>query len=156
MIFSFLQIYSQNLFTNTEVSNAYAKGTRNRDGKPGKNYWQNRGDYSINVNFDPVSNILSGKEVISYYNNSPDNLRKLIIRLYPDFYKKGVVRLSPIAEKDENNGVVIDSMVLGEEAINTSVNTSKFYHNNTNIIVTPSQQILSNSTIKIYINWHYK
>ena len=64
LLFIVSPIFSQQLFTTTEVSNAYLKGTRATTGKQGKNYWQNRGDYTIHVNFDPSSNLLSGNEII--------------------------------------------------------------------------------------------
>src|SRR5665213_255524 len=91
---------SQQLFTTTNIQQANKNGTRDETGKPGKNYWENHGDYNIHVSFDPSTQLLEGKETISYENNSPDTLKEIIIRLYPDLYKKGVVRLSHIAEKD--------------------------------------------------------
>ena len=106
---------SQQLFTSTGVKNAYAKNTRTIEGKPGKNYWQNRGNYSIRVSFDPVTNLLQGAETINYFNNSPDTLKEIIIRLYPDLYKKEINRLSNIDEKDLNNGVEIDSFKIEDE-----------------------------------------
>jgi hypothetical protein len=69
---------SQQLFTTTQVNDAYRHGTRTTSGKPGKNYWQNKGDYNIHVTFDPFSNLLAGNEVITYYNNSPDTLKTII------------------------------------------------------------------------------
>ncbi|MGH2564679.1 MAG: hypothetical protein ACRDE5_09205 [Ginsengibacter sp.] len=148
-------LFSQQLFTTTEVSNAYLNGTRTTTGKPGKNYWQNRGDYTIKVSFDPSSNLLSGDEIITYYNNSPDTLKQLIIRLYPDLYKKGVARLTEIGEKDLNEGVTIDSLRLGNEIINNFNNPGKASHKNTNLIINPEELILPHSKIKIFVSWHY-
>ena len=88
-------VFSQKLFQTTEFNKAIKNETRTASGTAGKNYWQNRGDYSIKVNFDPVSNLLSGDEVITYYNNSPDKLNEIIIRLYPDLYKKGCRKVKP-------------------------------------------------------------
>jgi hypothetical protein len=75
---------AQQLFTTTNIQNAYENGTRSPDGKPGKNYWQNFADYNIKVSFDPSTQLLKGSETISYENNSPDTLKEVIIRLYPD------------------------------------------------------------------------
>ena len=110
-------IFSQNLFTATNVQAAQSKLTRTAIGKPGSSYWQNSGDYDIKVNFDPATNLLSGEETITYSNNSPDTLKRLIIRLYPDHYKKGVARVDNISEKDLNEGVSIDGLVIGAESI---------------------------------------
>jgi hypothetical protein len=148
-------IFSQQLFTTTEIKNAYTKATRTMTGKPGKNYWQNRGDYTIHVNFDPVSNLLSGSETIAYLNASPDTLKQLIIRLYPDLYKKGVTRLSAIADKDLNEGVSIDSFQVGDENITGFSDPGKAFHRNTNLFVRPATPILPHSKVLLKISWHY-
>jgi Peptidase family M1 domain len=148
-------VFSQQLFQTTEFNKAALNETRTASGKPGKNYWQNRGDYSINVNFDPVSNLLSGDEIITYYNNSPDKLNEMIIRLYPDLYKKGVERLTDIDEKDLNDGVSIDSFQIGNEVISDFSNAGKAYHKNTNLIIKPQDDILPHSKVRLYVRWHY-
>ena len=76
--------FSQQLFTNTNVKKAVERGTRTATGMPGKNYWQNKADYDIKVHFDPATQLLEGKQSITYYNNSPDTLKTIIIRLYPN------------------------------------------------------------------------
>lgn len=124
-------------------------------GKPGKNYWQNRGDYNIRVDFDPVTTLLKGEETISYFNNSPDTLKEIIIRLYPDLYKKGISRLSHIDEKDMNNGVEIDSFKIGNEFISDFNNKEKANHAGTNLIIKPTQIILPHTKIELYVKWHY-
>src|SRR5882762_6339671 len=74
------------------IANSYNKGTRAYSGKPGSQYWQNRADYNIKVNFEPNTRLLSGTVDIDYTNNSPDTLKELVFKLYPNFYKKGVMR----------------------------------------------------------------
>jgi hypothetical protein len=151
-----LFLNAQQLFTTTNIQNAYKKETRTASGKPGKNYWQNKANYNIKVSFDPATQMLQGKETINYFNNSPDTLKEIIIRLYPDLYKKGVERLSNIAEKDLNDGVQIESFKIGAESIDNFNNQKKTFHDNTNLIVKPAQFILPYSTIDFAINWHYK
>jgi hypothetical protein len=151
-----LFLNAQQLFTTTNIQNAYKKETRTASGKPGKNYWQNKANYNIKVSFDPATQMLQGKETINYFNNSPDTLKEIIIHLYPDLYKKGVERLSNIAEKDLNDGVQIESFKIGAESIDNFNNQKKTFHDNTNLIVKPAQFILPYSTIDFAINWHYK
>ncbi len=148
-------IFSQQLFQNTEFSKALKNETRSPTGKPGLSYWQNRGDYNIKVNFDPETNLLSGTETIAYYNNSPDSLHEMIIRLYPDLYKKGVARLSEIEEKDLNEGVTIDSFRIGNEVISDFSNPRKAHHKGTNLIVRPNADILPKSKTELHVSWHY-
>ncbi len=148
-------VFSQQIFQTTEFDKAILNQTRTLSGKPGKNYWQNRGDYTIHVNFDPASNLLSGNEIITYYNNSPDKLNEIIVRLYPDLYKKGVERLSEIDEKDLSDGVSIDSFQIGDEVISNFSNPGKAYHKNTNLIIKPATDVLPHSKVNVYVRWHY-
>src|SRR5665647_42248 len=156
IFFCLNSLNAQQLFTNTNVQIACQKGTRTSTGKPGKNYWQNRANYNIHVNFSPDSQLLQGKETITYFNNSPDTLKQLIIRLYPDLYKKGVKRLSNIAEKDLNEGVQIDDLKIGEENIQHFNDHKKTIQKNTNLFVKPEKAILPHSKIELNISWHYK
>ena len=76
-------LYGQDdLYMPLNIKKAYENGTRNYDGTPGPNYWQNSSDYKIKVEIDPQKKILYGSETITYYNNSPDSLKTLVIRLY--------------------------------------------------------------------------
>lgn len=64
--------------------NAY----RSASGEPGPGYWQNRADYKINCTLDTGKHSVSGNVVISYTNNSPDNLKFLWLQLDQNIYKK--------------------------------------------------------------------
>ena len=141
LLFFCSSAFSQQLFTTTNIQIANNNETRTTTGKPGKNYWQNRADYNIHVNFDPSTQLLKGNEIISYENNSPDTLKEVIIRLYPDLYKKGVQRLSNIAEKDLNDGVQIESFRIGGENITNFENHDKAFMRNTLLYIRPSQSV---------------
>ena len=145
---------AQSLFQTATLQASIKKGTRTTTGKPGPSYWQNSGDYDIKVNFNPANNLLTGEETITYYNNSPDTLSRLIIRLYPDLYKKGVKRSTVIAAKDENEGVTIEQMRIGTEQVDLS-DKKKAVHINTNLIVMPKDVVLPHSKINLTISWHY-
>ena len=54
----------------TEYYNSPSTETRSASGKPGHKYWQNSADYNINVELDTLSDIVMGKEIIRYTNNS--------------------------------------------------------------------------------------
>ncbi|MGN6601785.1 MAG: M1 family metallopeptidase [Ginsengibacter sp.] len=151
-----LQANSQQLFTNTNIQKAYEKGTRSTTGKPGKNYWENHANYDIQVNFDPATQLLRGHETITYENNSPDTLKRMIFRLYPDLYKKGVYRQSHIAPKDLNDGVQIESFKIGNEQINNFDNRPNAYRENILLIIKPDQVILPHSKVNCEISWNYK
>ncbi|MDB4094468.1 M1 family metallopeptidase [Flavobacteriaceae bacterium] len=62
--------------------------TRSASGKPGHAYWQNSADYSIDVNLNETTKEISGSEIITYTNNSPDTLEFLWMQLDQNLFKK--------------------------------------------------------------------
>jgi hypothetical protein len=94
------------------VREAIDKGTRTATGQPGPHYWQNKADYTIRVRFDPQTRLVSGHETIAYTNNSPDTLRQLLFKLYPNLYKKGASRLQAVKPEDLTDGVSVTNMTI--------------------------------------------
>jgi hypothetical protein len=64
--------------------NAY----RSSNGSPGPSYWQNEADYQLHATLDAADKLLSGAEIITYTNNSPDTLPSLWIQLEQNVYRK--------------------------------------------------------------------
>ncbi len=54
---------------------------RTASGAPGTKYWQQRADYDIKCELDEANLRLTGKETITYWNNSPDQLPYLWLQL---------------------------------------------------------------------------
>ena len=54
---------------------------RTASGAPGPEYWQQRVDYDMSVELNENTQRLSGTETITYFNNSPDELRYLWLQL---------------------------------------------------------------------------
>ena len=54
---------------------------RTASGAPGPKYWQQRCDYDIKCELDEKNLKLTGSEVITYYNNSPNQLTYLWLQL---------------------------------------------------------------------------
>ncbi|MFT4155007.1 M1 family metallopeptidase [Parafilimonas sp.] len=105
-----LQLHAQTLPLARNYEAAYKKQTRSANGRPGKSYWQNTAGYNIAVRFNPSTRLVSGSEDIVYFNNSPDTLNEIIFKLYPNFYKKGSQRDSPVDTADLSDGVHITSL----------------------------------------------
>ena len=57
--------------------NSYRTGS----GAPGSNYWQQRADYVINAEVNDKTQLLTGSETITYYNNAPESLKFLWLQL---------------------------------------------------------------------------
>ena len=54
---------------------------RSSSGAPGVDYWQQRADYIINVEVNDETQVLTGSENITYFNNAPEELRYLWLQL---------------------------------------------------------------------------
>jgi len=65
----------------TAFYSTHSTETRSASGKPGHKYWQNRADYIIDVELDTLSDIVMGKEIIKYTNNSPDEMGFLWLQM---------------------------------------------------------------------------
>jgi len=117
--FGIIKCYGQTILpVPTNLQATYIKGTRTASGEPGKNYWQNRADYTIKVDFNPNTRLLSGTVAIDYANNSPDTLNEINFKLYPNLYKKGSVRDMAILPQDITDGVDIRQLSINQQAQN--------------------------------------
>ncbi len=145
-----LNLNAQDLPVPRNIALTYQKGTRSADGAPGKNYWQNSADYTLRIHFTPATRLISGTVEIDYINNSPDTLRQVIFKLYPNLYKKGTPRLRMIDPEDITDGVQIDSMWASGQHIAAASRPV----NGTNMSVN-RQVILPGSKTRFKINYHY-
>ena len=143
-----LAVFSANAQTLTmppEIKQAYEKGTRSLNGKPGKKYWQNQGRYDISVSFTPPSRIINGVEEISYVNNSPDTLRSLNFKLIMNVHR------GRNGTTDTTAGIRVD---------NLQINGAKAEWDNskaitTNYAVDLKTPLLPHDSLKINVTWHY-
>jgi hypothetical protein len=87
---------------------------------PGRNYWQNFAEYNIQISFEPATRLVRGTEAITYSNNSPDTLKEIVFKLYPNLYQKGSVRLRKIDPADVNDGVQISQFIIDGKALETN------------------------------------
>src|SRR5690349_17739371 len=142
--------YGQTLPVPRNIQLTYAKGTRSTAGSPGKNYWQNNADYRINVSYAPDTRLLNGTVEIQYINNSPDTLKQVWFKLYPNLYKKGTPRQSAISPKDLTDGVSLDSFSMDGQAVDKRL----IGINGTNMTLN-RQSIGHGKSVRFSIVYHY-
>jgi len=107
-------ITQQSLPVPLNIIHAMNKSTRTNNGNPGSAYWQNSGDYSIQVSVDPASRLVSGTEQIVYFNNSPDSLYRLVFKLCPNIFQKGAIRAMTVKPQDLTDGVSITNFKIDQ------------------------------------------
>lgn len=65
---------------------AYGDDQRTADGRPGAKYWQNGADYSITARLDETTHTLTSTVVITYKNNSPNDLPFVWLQMDQNIY----------------------------------------------------------------------
>ena len=143
--------YSQDLYMPRNVKQAIEKGTRSMDGRPGKNYWQNFGRYSITITAAPPNRTITGTEDIVYINNSPDTLKNPIIRLILNSHTAGAARQFPASANYLTTGVHIDRYAENnvvkkwDERIQETVKRVRL-----------TKPLAPHDSVKLSFDWHYE
>ena len=71
------------------IRRAHAAGTRDSTGPPGRNYWQLWTDYKINARLDTTTSTVSGRETLTFRNNSDSAMRAIVLRLDQNIFRPG-------------------------------------------------------------------
>src|SRR3569833_3788122 len=61
---------------------------RAADGQPGPKYWQNRADYQLAATLNDQTNEITGSEILTYTNNSPQKLGFLWMNMEQNMFKE--------------------------------------------------------------------
>jgi hypothetical protein len=152
MAAGFLSGHSQSLYTPRNVTEAYKKETRSPDGRPGKNYWQNLGRYSITVNAMPPDRNIKGSEQITYINNSPDTLKNPVIKLFLNIHRPGAPRLGTTSEDYLTSGVHIDAFAVNGQA----QQWRELPYFSTYQPVRLPQPLPPHDSVQLSFEWHYE
>ncbi len=147
-----LSVKAQNLYLPRDIKKAYEKNTRSLDGRPGKNYWQNHGRYDITVTAMPPNRNITGTETITYFNNSPDTLRGIVIKLFLNIHKPGAPRDGGAQPDYLTSGVHIDKFSVNDQ--------EKEWHDNPYLFtwqpVRLPTALLPGDSVKFGFDWHYE
>ena len=84
---------------------------RSSGGQPGPSYWQNRADYKLSVRLNDQTNEISGTEIITYTNNSPDKLGFIWMQLDQNLFKndsRGNAIIPPTGSRNGAHGQQFD------------------------------------------------
>jgi len=143
------------LYVPRNIDDAFYFGTRSYDGKPGENYWVNSADYNISVEVLPEKRMVKGTEIITYFNNSPDELNAIVIKLYQDFYKKGNSRDWQIDPAAVNDGVKIYGVLVNGRNFFEGNSNGAYERYGTNMTIRLSETLKSLSNIELEISWSF-
>ena len=147
-----VQAQAQDLYMPRDVAKAYKNQTRQKNGLPGKNYWQNTARYNIAITVLPPNRTVNGTEQITYFNNSPDTLKKLNMKLILNIHRAGATRFRNTTPDYITPGMQVDSIFVNGER--------KPWDNDkalgTNQDVELSTPLLPHDSLTLNITWHYE
>jgi len=110
------QARAQALYMPRDIARAFANGTRAADGRPSPRYWQNRARYDITVEARPPARDIRGREQITYFNNSPDTLKQVVLRIIQNIHRPGAARDGDAAPDYLTTGLEIDTFAVAGQA----------------------------------------
>lgn len=155
LIVSSILAQPHQFYMSKPVQKAYENGTRSFDGNPGGDYWQNRADYEIEVSIDPWKKEVNGSLLVNYFNESPDTLTKIVMRLYQDFYKKGNNRDFQISTEAVHDGVDIKRVSVRGNELVTSEGTQNISRSGTNMHISLDEPLNPGEEIAIEVGWSF-
>ena len=144
-----LNVAAQQLYMPRNVKKAYDAATRAPDGKPGKNYWQNKAVYNIGISVAPPNRTVTGTEEITYTNNSPNELANLVFRFTLNSHAPEAARENPISTDYLTTGVHID-----EYTENGKVKPWPERKGATAQGMKLDQKLAPHTSIKLTFKWH--
>jgi len=100
------------------IERAFAAGTRDSSGRPGKNYWQIWNDYTINARFDAPTSTITGSETTVIHNNGPNEMTSIVMRLDQNVYSANVPRSEVMT--DITDGIKLTKLEVDGEAVDLS------------------------------------
>jgi hypothetical protein len=147
-----VQAQAQDLYVPRDIKRAYKNETRFPDGRPGKKYWENHGRYTISITALPPDRMVKGVEQITYFNNSPDTLKRLNMKLILNIHRPGTARFGNTGADYLTPGVQIDSFVINgaKKEWDNNANSS------TNQMVSLPAPLFPHDSVKLDIAWHFE
>jgi len=137
---------------------------RNAAGAPGHSYYQQKADYKIEVELNDAEQKVSGKETITYTNNSPDALSYLWIQLDQNVRAKDsdskLISVDRMEDFQNVNSVKrkmfdFDGGFKIESVTSTSGSDLKYAINKTMLRIDLDKPLTSNASISFSIKWWY-
>ena len=137
---------------------------RTGSGAPGPKYWQQKADYDIAVELHENNNSISGKETITYTNNSPDVLKYLWLQLDQNVLaddnslkstKIGVLKDSSIAKTFAEDVSDFKAGYDVKSVKETSGKPLPFTINNTMMRVDLPQPLRSGEKFSFSLEWSF-
>ncbi len=148
-----MNLYGQSqLFMPKEIKKAYENKTRSFNGSPGENYWQNAVSYAIAAEIIPGSWKIKGDEKIVYTNHSPDSLKAIVIKTYPNHYKKGAARANQVPLETLTDGMILSNLAVDNVSVSLE-NVQNVRNYSTYTVIRLPKPAPPGTSITIDVQW---
>jgi len=133
---------------------AVEQGTRTPGGAPGPGYWTNRARYDIEATLSPATNVVTGRETITYQNRSPDTLTTLVVHLRQNVNAEGSERRQAL---QVTGGMKLSNVsVQGQGLIRRSDRSKVGYTvENTVMRIRPPEAVPPGTSVDLSLAWRY-
>ncbi len=140
--------------------------TRSASGQPGAKYWQNRADYQIKASLNDKNSEITGSEVVTYINNSPDKLSFLWMNVDQNLFKsdsRGNAVIPVTGSRNGAKGQVFDGghkiksvKIITSSKGKVSETEAKFFITDTRMqIMLPKELNANGGIVKLKIEFSY-
>ena len=147
------------------IRRAFAAGTRDSTGRPGRNYWQTSAAYTINARFDAPTAMVTGRETIVLRNNSDSALSSIQMRLDQNIFAPNVPRAEPVSEI--TTGMPVTRMTVNGEAVDLAPPPRQFGRqqaprlaafgiDQTSARITLTTPVAAHGTCTVEVEWSFK
>jgi hypothetical protein len=159
-----LSVIAQSKFAQLDQELPTPNEYRNAAGAPGYHYYQQKADYKINVSINDENQVLKGDEIITYTNNSPDQLDYLWLQLDQNIYSENADNKIINIEKMEDFKSIgdvkkklfyYDGGFKIDEITTVSGQKMKYFINKTMMRIDLAKPLKSKESISFKVKWWY-
>ena len=148
------------------IRRAHGAGARDSTGRPGRNYWQLRTDYTINARLDVATSRIHGRETVVIHNTGPDSLSTIGLRLDPNIFLWNTPLAAPWVPSEQTDGMIITRMTVDGVPVNLGGGQLQqnqlpseplaFQLNTTRATIALAKRIAARSKATLEIEWNHK
>ncbi|WP_160713168.1 M1 family metallopeptidase [Chitinophaga solisilvae] len=132
---------------------------RSSGGQPGPKYWQNSADYKIDASLDTLEHRITGTVVITYKNNSPDQLPFVWLQMDQNIFRsdsRGTATVGAVGDRFSNRNYT-GGFELKEVSLvsNGKTTPADYLVNDTRMQIRLKDAIRTGGSLQIKIQYSY-
>jgi hypothetical protein len=144
------------LYLSRDFQQAVQQGTRTLAGQAGTDYWQNRAHYAMEVEIVPSEQRVRGKARVQYFNHSPQELRRLNLKLIQNIHLPQAVRATRVDESYLTEGIALSNVRVDGQAAAWNNQAVQASSDPTNAWLALPQPLASGQSVQLEWEWSYR